>query len=615
MKKFIYFLMFSFVLTINAQLSIGNNSYVMVRDAVLFSQNYVDLKNETSSNLYLRKDGQLIQNLSTNTNTGDGKLSVYQEGTSSNWQHNLWCSPVGNPAVAGNPFGINMLNRPTNISDSSTITGLAYTVQNTSNVANTPEIASRWIATYTGSWIRSYQSNSPASTTPITAGLGFSMKGSRSVDTAEPFTGAGQNNSDAKNQRYDFRGRPNTGDFSHTISAAGGWYLVGNPYPSAIDLNLFFNDSENSCLTKVAYYWEQKDLATHNYINYEGGYGDWTPNAGNGTYNAPAYKKYDNSGVVLPSQPSGLGSGTGVERRYAPIGQGFMVKATTANCTFMFKNSHRAFIREGAATLSQFRNGNSIQNCDEYNEPIPNIAGIDYTQFKKFGPPTIQLEAVTNVTNSNFLSLVFHDEADDNYMNGHDTVGGNNSDLGVYLKVTDRPNDSFVTSTTNFSIDKQIPLIFKAVGTNETPFKLKVGGLKNCFDSELPIYLYDSETDTYHNIKDEFYNISLPAGTYADRFQIRFQNQPLSIVDNQSNNGLVVSHNNNQELLTLHNLNLLVIDELTIYDLSGRKILGEKKLGSNHTYQFSTQNFQSAAYLIYIKTGNNLTFKDKIIKN
>jgi hypothetical protein len=144
---------------------------------------------------------------------------------------------------------------------------------------------------------------------------------------------------------------------------------------------------------------------------------------------------------------------------------------------------------------------------------------------------------------------------------------------------------------------------------------LKVGGLKNCFDSELPIYLYDSETDTYHNIKDEFYNISLPAGTYADRFQIRFQNQPLSIVDNQSNNGLVVSHNNNQELLTLHNLNLLAIDELTIYDLSGRKILGEKKLGSNHTYQFSTQNFQSAAYLIYIKTGNNLTFKDKIIKN
>jgi predicted esterase len=101
-----------------------------------------------------------------------------------------------------------------------------------------------------------------------------------------------------------FSGRPNNGDFSLNVVTAGrGSNLVGNPYPSALDLQAFFADPANAELNGTAWFWDDSDQ------------GD-----GRGTY-------------LIANQLTG--------RRYAPACQGFFVQATTPG-SITFKNQHRA---------------------------------------------------------------------------------------------------------------------------------------------------------------------------------------------------------------------------------------------------------------------------------
>ena len=97
-----------------AQLTVQPNgatdSYVYVNDEVLFVTQGVHLtKNNpgsTVASIYLRNDGQLIQEEATSTNSGNGFLSVYQNTTDHDaFDYTYWCSPVGRshiPLSSGN---------------------------------------------------------------------------------------------------------------------------------------------------------------------------------------------------------------------------------------------------------------------------------------------------------------------------------------------------------------------------------------------------------------------------------------------------------------------------------------------------------------------------------
>ena len=83
---------------------------------------------------------------------------------------------------------------------------------------------------------------------------------------------------DAGNQQYDFRGKPNEGEILVDIEP-GQETLIGNPYPSALDAALLIHDPANSGLLETAtlYYWEQdQSIASHNLTAYSGGYASYT---------------------------------------------------------------------------------------------------------------------------------------------------------------------------------------------------------------------------------------------------------------------------------------------------------------------------------------------------
>lgn len=94
------------------------DTYIYNSNQYIFVKNDLEL-NATSSNFYLRNDGQLLQGTTgSGANKGLGTLSVFQEGSVNNYQYNYWCSPVGNVATStstNNPFGISLLGRPTSV--------------------------------------------------------------------------------------------------------------------------------------------------------------------------------------------------------------------------------------------------------------------------------------------------------------------------------------------------------------------------------------------------------------------------------------------------------------------------------------------------------------------
>ena len=244
MKKLTLLLVFFvFGYTGYSQLFVKNGSYLYSNNQVVFVKQDVNL--ETNSNFYLRNQAQLVQGKTgVSTNSGNGKLSVFQEGTSNRYVYNYWCSPVGVASgSAGNTnFGILLMNRPTDLTNTSVITTTAYdgSTSNSSLV-----VAKHWIWKYItangynpggpNGWIHVQDAQT------LLPGQGFTMKGVSGTDATLITTETVQANNAGNNQRYDFRGRPNDGDIAVDVDL-NDYTLTGNPYPSAMNVSAFLLD-------------------------------------------------------------------------------------------------------------------------------------------------------------------------------------------------------------------------------------------------------------------------------------------------------------------------------------------------------------------------------------
>lgn len=577
-----------FVNSVVGQLYVKNGSYIFDKGAVVYAKGNLEL--EANSNFYLRNEGQFLQGTtSTSTNKGSGKLSVFQEGTVNNFAYNYWCSPVGNASVSvGNEdFGITMLNVPTS-NTASTPAGIT-TGYNGSSAAGSLTISNYWIfrflalPDYSG-WSHSY------STSNIAAGQGFTMKGTSGSDA----TNVGETvvNNPGSKQRYDFRGKPNDGNITVTV-ATGNYTLTGNPYPSALHVNAFLLDPANTACNGNAYYWEQKKTVnSHVLLSYQGGYGTYSPVSllSSGIYVPATFDTYNIDGTL---NVTGASSGLVIERKYAPIGQGFMVKGV-ANGTLTLKNSHRDFKKEG--NFSQFeRNSNS-----QHSNPVSPI-GVEIIS-------QIRLNTIVNNLYTRQIALAFIPEATDGVDRGIDAISpvADNMPNDIYFFLD---NNKYVIQGVSFDINKRIPIGIKS--TDNASFKFDASTIVN-FDPNQDIYIFDRLDGSYHDIKNETYVVILPTGIYNDRFELTFKNDALS-VSNPIIENIIVYQNNTNQLLNVSNPNLLDIKSVTLFDITGKLLFNKFNLGSNNSYEFSTASLSDGIYLVKIQSSDGQSKTQKII--
>lgn len=623
--------MVAFTSVVNAQLFVKDGSYVYMNNQYMTVMQDVNLNN--TGNFYLRNTSQLLQKGSgASVNTGTGKLSVFQEGTVNNFQYNYWCSPVGSGA-AGNPFGIALLNRPTGLTSSTAAEILPTNSHNgtaTGGAGGTIQIAPYWI------W--KFVSLSPVyanwqyvgSAQTLNPGEGFTMKGTSGTDALVADASEAVANKTGAAQRYDFRGRPNDGDISVTISN-GNLTLVGNPYSSAINLNMYlvehtgrqYDSSGNvsvggnpNVIDGSAYFWEHSKTAnTHILSGYVGGYGTYVANGANiatpGTWTAATWNTYNGDGTL---NTTGSSSGSNFKRQFSPIGQGFMVKGIAAGSSTM-KNAYRVFVKEGVANNSTFeRNSNVADSNSGANwYDIPNVAGIDYTQISNLPVPQIKLLAILNNAKSVEVAMAFNPNTTESYDLGYDGVSpeiyANAPDM-VYFGQNNNEKKCVIT-TLPFNIEARIPIAFKCAA--DANIKLSVKDIINFYGSE-NVYIFDKQSGIYYDIKNAEFSMNIPAGENNNRFEITFKNyDALSNDLNLIVNAFEVFQNNENSMLTIVNTQRKEIESCQLFDVAGKLVLSKKNLGKNDLIELSTNSLNNGVYIVKLLTNDKVTVEKKVI--
>lgn len=555
------------------------NTFVYASNQSVYIKNALEL-NATTSNFYLRNGGQLLQGTTgSGANKGVGSLSVFQEGTVNNYQFNYWCSPVGgNIATAGNShFGITQLGRPTTI----TATTPAAASVTYDGAALPLTIAPYWINKFIvkssySDWVQ------VGSASAINAGEGFTMKGTSGND---PTIVNGVENNPGGKQRYDFRGKPNDGTIDIPVLPEE-LTLTGNPYPSAINLDEFLNDLANIKCTGTAYFWEQDKTVNSHYIaDYKGGYGTYTPVGG---YAPATFFTYDGAGNPVTNLGS---SGHSFERKYAPIGQGFMIEGEKdqSGGNVQMKNSYRVFVKEGESNSSQFeKTRNNKTNSTTATRPK-----IRFNTLLDNGPISQMI-------------LVFDPLSTDSVDRAMDAASPNDGPANNYFVIN---GNEYIIEVMPFDIDKKIAVGFRNYA--QANYKITVNEMLN-IPEVTNVYLHDKTTDLYHDIKNSIYDLTLPAGTYNTRYEITFKNGTLGVDAIESQRFLVQQDNVNKKL-TINNPSQIELANCSLYDVVGRLVFSKDKLGADTTYTFPTANLSSGIYIVKLTTNDNTENGQKII--
>jgi hypothetical protein len=573
---------------------VSPNSYVFANNEVVYIKQNLELQAATS-NFYLRDNAQLLQGSTVaGTNRGLGSLSVLQEGSTNNFHYNYWCSPVSqNSAGVGNgQFGITQLK---DVSGLITYNEPLILPNNNYNGTSNPlAIAPFWInklvatSSY-ASWIQ------VGANSTLNTGEGFTMKGT---------SGISANNPSGRSQRYDFRGKPNDGTIAIPIKSEQ-FTLTGNPYPSAIDLSAFLAEQTNC--TGIAYFWEQDASVNSHFIaDYKGGYGTFAPGSlgSVGIYTPATFYSYDGAG----NQIANTGMGGVYQRRFVPVGQGFLI-AGNVNGFVEMKNSYRLFVKETPSSSTVLRttsSKNKIQNTTM--DQMQSISGFDYTTVKLTPIPQIRFNTLMDGKGVRQLALAFIPEATDGADRGMDALSsGDASQADVYFVIDDA---EFVINAVNFDINKKIPLGFK--NTYAANFKITVKEIIN-FSDVSSVYLHDKVNNTYHDIKNDFHEMELIAGQNNTQFEITFKTENSLAVEEATSKSFLIFQDNSAKTLVINNPFLKGIYSCGFYDVAGKLIFIKNDLGAAATYQFSTAGLGDGIYIAKIITSEKEAFGKKVI--
>lgn len=347
-----------------------------------------------------------------------------------------------------------------------------------------------------------------------------------------------------------FIGTPNNGEISYSnfqgSATAQMWNLIGNPYPSAIDMDLFISDPDNTEVGGAIYVW------THNTPALDNGSGTFS-------YKSNDYAVYNSSGGIATAAPNDPNDTTDADdNNSTPInghvaaGQSFFIRGL-ASGTVKFKNSMRIagnnsnFYRPGTSdpaenwqTTGKHRFWVNIRN----NQGAFNQALVGY------------IEGATN---------------DIDRLYDAELLGGN------YVTIYSLFNQNKLTiqgKALPFDSSDVIPLGYKV--TIAGTFNISLGAFDGLFEGQ-DVFLKDNLLNTIHNLKNSAYNFTSAIGTFDNRFEIVYENETLSTDNPEINLESIFIYKNSNSTIAV-NSGQILIEEIKVYDIAGRLLSQEKNI-------------------------------------
>jgi hypothetical protein len=550
----------------------------------------VSMTNDTKiqNDWYLKLDGkidlvgksQFVQTANSDIDvTSAGSLERDQQGQSNRFNYNYWSSPVSSINSSTINHGYTVAGVMKDATDVNNIQNLLWTTGTNSSATTPITLSSYWIFKFQNSSNSYANWASVGPNGALLPGQGYTLKGS-SAATAD--------------QNYTFVGKPNNGTITSSVGP-NNLNLCGNPYASAIDADQFIDDNASS-IVGTLYIWQHYNSnSSHATAQYQGGYATYTKTGGT----AP----------VAPLGVSGLGSSSKTPKRFIPVGQGFFVTGSATGGTITFNNGQRLFVKEDDAA--------------------------SYTMFKQNNNPITVANTAFNNQNDNFVVEQFmklrlgYNSADNyhrqillGFMNQNATAGFDSGYDAISIETL--TNDMYFINGTNklningdgyFNVNNIYPLGVKNAVAGNVSFV--IDGNENFNDSQ-EVYIYDNVTSTYHSIKNQNFQINLPAGTYDSRFSLRFANvSSLGTVDTpEANHGISVIHSQANNLINIKNeLQEVNVKSVSLYNLLGQEVQVWKIYNQNQAdIQLRIGDLSSGTYIVKVITDGGDVSKKIIIK-
>ena len=564
---------------------------------LLVNSNTISAENDSKIEVskYLKLDGkidlvgksQLIQLEGSilDVNSG-GAIERDQQGQSNKYNYNYWSSPVS----------------PINTTANNTNYTVGGVLKDGTNAALPTSI--NWVGGYDGAptspislaryWIYKFDNYSNAyanwvqigETGSLRVGQGYTLKGSGAAGTT---------------QNYTFIGKPNNGTIATNTVSSDQLLLTGNPYPSALDANAFINDNSTS-IDGTLYFWEHYSTNnTHILRDYQGGYAE-----------------RNLTGGVPPTSVgvdyiSGLGASTrGIPNQFIPVGHSFFVNGSASGGTVLYKNSQRGFHKEDETGVSNVLY-KMKSTKDNYWVKNDNDKLEDY-KYKK-----IRLGFESHNTAHRQVLIGFMNENATNEMDyGYDGLNFDEYPNDMYFICQE--NQLVIQGVGSFHKNATYPLGVKAESTGKVKFM--IDGLEN-FKSSQPIYIYDNETNMYHDLQSEVFEIELPAGEYNNRFSLRFKNKIKDKEDKDeqeeeitnNHNEITVAYLNHSKIIQINNFTKnKTVSRVTLYDTNGQSISKwEIKNQDQKNIQLQVKKINSGIYIVAVKTSESEIRKKIII--
>jgi hypothetical protein len=160
-------------------------------------------------------------------------------------------------------------------------------------------------------------------------------------------------------------------------------------------------------------------------------------------------------------------------------------------------------------------------------------------------------------------------------------------------------NEAYVIQAQPYYGTLELPL--GITSSSEQVHKIMIDQLENFTD---PVILIDTQTGLSYDLKDGTANISIPAGTFNNRFRIAFAQTTLS--NNEVDLDILkVVYNPKDKNIEIFNPNQEEITRIEVYNISGqliiRKEINQKSHQENIKIPFNKSN---GVYLLKINTSS-----------
>ena len=349
-----------------------------------------------------------------------------------------------------------------------------------------------------------------------------------------------------------FSGAPNNGVVNIDIfewsdsNPDNDFNLIGNPYPSAIDIETFF--TVNSTMVDPTIY-----LWTHS-----------TPISGgsSGDFVSSDYATYNLTGGT------GVGSGP-VPDKNIGSGQGF-------------------FIRGINSGIAVFNNSMRIEDANNQFYKIDNYKKKTQVEEEK---DRIWLNLTTNMGGFNQLLIGYMENATESMDRGYDALKLDANNPISFYSVVDN-NKLVIQGLNNFSNNNSVSLGFDSEISPRT-ITISINRVEGAL-REAEIFLVDNLLNTTHDLKQSDYKFDqLEKGEFKDRFTLQFKEAAvLDVKEILKNEDFVISNLDDSFKIDAKQM----VKTIKVYDMLGRALIdfNPNKL----SFYLKTNNLKKGTVLI-----------------